>query len=154
MGTLWLVCDASGSMIEGGKRLAVRGLVRAIEQALRLGYAANTDLKLVAWSSDVKVLSWSTDDEVPFELFQCRGSATAEPLAEFMDARSADRFIILTDGFLSGSSPAALKRWTTQRNQNTLRILKVGTDANPKLQGPEVFEAEDLFAAIDGWLGT
>ena len=39
MSSVWLVCDTSGSMIEGGKRLIMRGLVRQVEQFHRLGYA-------------------------------------------------------------------------------------------------------------------
>ena len=40
MSTLWLICDVSGSMLEAGKRLVVRGLVRQGEQYVRLGDAA------------------------------------------------------------------------------------------------------------------
>lgn len=46
MGTVWLVCDTSGSMVEGGKRLIMRGLVRQVEQFLRLGYGAKRDLRV------------------------------------------------------------------------------------------------------------
>ncbi len=35
---------------------------------------------------------------------------------------------------------------------DALRIVKVGADANPKLGGGDVFEVEDFFAAMEGWL--
>ena len=50
MGAIWLVCDTSGSMIEGGKRLIVRGLVRQVEQFFRLGYGRTRKLQLVLWA--------------------------------------------------------------------------------------------------------
>jgi hypothetical protein len=34
---------------------------------------------------------------------------------------------------------------------DTLRIIKIGTDANPQLKGTDVFSSEELFAALDGW---
>ncbi len=59
MGTVWLVCDTSGSMLEGGKRLIVRGLVRQVEQFLRLGYGPKKDLKLVLWNDEAASQTWN-----------------------------------------------------------------------------------------------
>lgn len=151
MTTLWLICDASGSMVEGGKRLIVRGLVREVEQYIRLGYGAVTEIKLVVWKTDAKSIAWSPGDEVPLDLFDCKNSVDANPLAALIGNPSADRLLILTDGFWSDESRAAIKLWNEKLGKNALRIIKVGSDANPRLKGTETFEAEEFFAAMDGW---
>ena len=94
-------------------------------------------------------------DEVPVDLFDCKNSADGEVLAQLLGVQADDKFIVLTDGFWpervtsrdqsDGKKDSVLTR---------LRVIKVGADANPKLKGPEVFEAEDFFAAMDGWLDT
>jgi hypothetical protein len=153
MNTLWLVCDVSGSMLEAGKRFIVRSLVRQAEQYIRLGYGTRPDIKLVAWNNNARNLAWSPGDEVPVDLFDCRNSADGEVLAKVFGGRADDRFIILTDGFWSDESRIAVKRWKEGLGLDALRVIKVGADANSRLKGPNVFEAEDFFAAIDGWLG-
>jgi hypothetical protein len=152
MSTLWLVCDVSGSMLEAGKRLIVRSLVREVEQYIRLGYGAKPDIKLVAWNNDAKSLAWSPEDEVPVDLFDCKNSADGEVLAKLLGGRADDRFIVLTDGFWSDESRVAIERWKEGLSLDALRVIKAGADANPKLKGSDVFEAEDFFAAMNGWL--
>ena len=150
---LWLVCDASGSMIEGGKRLILRGLLRQIEQYFRLGYAPRTQLKLVTWNDAAVDVPWQPGDEIPSEVLTCRGSAEASALISTLSASAVDdRYVIMTDGFWTDEARQELKRWRERRAEDTLRVIKIGADANPKLTGPDVFEAEDLFAALEGWL--
>lgn len=152
MNSVWLVCDTSGSMVEGGKRLIMRGLVRQVEQFLRLGYGPKKDLKLVLWNDEATSPTWNPGDEVPGELLNCQGSAEGDALVQFLGTSSGAKVLILTDGFWPEASRDAIKRWKAGANPNALRIVKVGADANPKLKGPDVFEAEDFFAAMDGWL--
>ena len=150
---LWLVCDASGSMIEGGKRLILRGLLRQIEQYFRLGYAPRIQLKLVAWNDAAVDVPWQPGDEIPSEVLNCRGSAEASALISTLSASAVgDRYVIITDGFWTDDARQELKRWRESRTEDALRVIKIGADANPKLTGPDVFEAEDLFAALEGWL--
>jgi hypothetical protein len=138
-------------MLEGGKRLIVRGLVREIEQYFRLGYAAKTDLKLVAWSDEAVTLAWFPGEEVPTNLIECRNSANGEALIRLISGKVDDRFVVFTDGFWADESRSAIRYWKDNLGRDALRIVKVGADANPKLKGSDVFEAEDLFAALDGW---
>lgn len=153
MNTLWLICDVSGSMLEAGKRLVVRGLVRQVEQYVRFGYAAEIDLKLVAWHTDATVIPWAPGDEVPPHIFECGGSADGAAFVRlFSGPRSRDKFLLFTDGFWSEQSRVAIKQWKSERDPNDLRIITIGADANPKLKGPDVFESEGFFAAMDGWL--
>lgn len=152
MNSVWLVCDTSGSMVEGGKRLIMRGLVRQVEQFLRLGYGPKKDLKLVLWNDEATSPTWNPGDEVPGELLNCQGSVEGDALAQFLGTSSGAKVLILTDGFWPEASRDAVKRWKAEATPNALRIVKVGADANPKLKGPDVFEAEDFFAAMDGWL--
>jgi hypothetical protein len=152
MGTVWLVCDTSGSMIEGGKRLIMRGLVRQVEQFLRLGYGPKQDLKLVLWNDVATSPAWNPSDEVPHELMDCKGSAVGDALVQFLGTFSGGKILILTDGFWPEASRDAIKRWKAGATPDAVRIVKVGADANPRLKGSDVFEAEDFIAAMDGWL--
>lgn len=153
MNTLWLICDVSGSMLEAGKRLVARGLVRQVEQCVRLGYAAETDLKLVAWHAEATVILWAPEEEAPPQIFECRGSADGAALARLLSSLGpGNKFVLLTDGFWSVNTRNAIKQWKAELDPNALRVIKIGADANPKLKGADVFESEAFFAAIDGWL--
>lgn len=152
MGTMWVVCDTSGSMLEGGKRLIMRGLVRQVEQFLRLGYGPQKDLKLALWNEEVTTPAWSPNDEVPEELLDCKGSTEGEVLVRFLSSQAASTVLLLTDGFWSEGSRSAIKRWKDSLGPDSLRVIKVGADANPKLNGDEVFDSEDFFSAMGGWL--
>lgn len=150
--TVWLVCDTSGSMIEGGKRFIMRGLVRQFEQYLRFGYATNVDLRLVALRDHATQLSWHPGDEVPGELLECRGSLEAAELVALLGEDEADRYLLLTDGFWPDDPRKHLNQWRDALPAEALRIVKVGADSNPKLIGGGVFEAEQFYEAMDGWL--
>lgn len=151
---LWLVCDASGSMVEGGKRFIVRGLVREVEQYFRLGYAPRSELKLVSWQDRAVLLPWQPGDEVPAEQLECKGSGNAEALIRLVGATVGDRYVILSDGYWADKTRRELKRWSEGLSGDALRIIRIGADANPKLTGTDVFESEDVLAAMDGWLAA
>lgn len=150
---LWLICDASGSMVEGGKRFVVRGLVREVEQFIRLGHAPRTDLRLVLWRDRVVQLPWQPGDEVPIAQLKCEGSGNAA-VTQILGATAGDRYVIFSDGYWTDEARRELKCWRESLTDDALRVIKVGADANPKLAGPGVFESEDFFAAMDGWLGA
>lgn len=148
---LHLICDISGSVAEGGKRLIARGVVRATEQYFRLGYGA-ADLKLVMWSKEARVVDWIPDKEVPTEMLVCERAANAEALISLLGEQPDGKVLLITDGFWSQDDEKALKRWKKSLQQDTLRVIKIGADANPQMKGADMFAAEDLFAALDGWL--
>jgi hypothetical protein len=151
MGVLWLVCDVSGSMLEAGKRFIVSGLVREIEQFVRLGYGGDRDVELITWNDVVTRVEWSVEDEVPTALLECHSSSDATALITFLEEEVGedDRVAVMTDGFWDEESRNAIDR---SRGRGGLRIFKIGADANPRLTGVEVFQVEDFFAAVDGWL--
>lgn len=151
-GSLWVVCDASGSMAESGKNLIMRGLVRAIEQYFRLGYAARAQLRLFWWGDYAVPLDWHPNTEVPEALFANQGSANGESLGQLLTGASNARVLVLTDGYWTETSRNAMKDVRAALCPDALRYIKVGADANPRLQGPDVFVAEDLFEALDRWL--
>lgn len=152
MGAIWLVCDTSGSMIEGGKRLIVRGLVRQVEQFFRLGYGRTRKLQLVLWADQATAQRWDPREEVPRELLECKGSAQGEPLVQLLGTSRDAKFLIITDGFWSDESHQVVKEWKNHLSYDAVRVLRVGADANPRLKGDDVFEAEDFFSAMDGWM--
>ncbi len=150
-GILYLVCDTSGSMAEGGKCMLTRGIVRAIEQYVRLG-CGTAEIKLVRWDTVAALVEWNPNDEFPEEFLQCGGSANAAALRELLRTESNGKILLLTDGWWSNDDAFALKKWKRTMPSDTLRILKIGADANPSLKGCDVFSAEEIFAALDGWL--
>lgn len=149
---LILIVDTSGSMSEGGKRLVARGLARATEQFIRLGYGS-ADLKLVAWNRGARVVEWDPNQEFPPEMLVSEGAANAESLISHLGERPEGKILLITDGFWSQANAKALKRWKERLQLDTLRVIKVGADANPQLRGADIYTAEDLFAALDGWIG-
>lgn len=147
---IYLVWDTSGSMGEWGKLLIARGVARAVEQYLRLGYG-RAHLKLVAWCNEARVFDWRSDQEFPPELLVSEGAANAKALVSLFGAEPGGKVLLLTDGFWSHEDSRDLKRWKQDLQPDTLRVIKIGADANPQLKGKDVFAAEDLFAALDGW---
>ena len=63
-----------------------------------------------------------------------------------------DKVMLITDGLWARDDTKALKRWKDSLPPDTLRVIKIGADANPQLKGADVFIAEDVLAALDGWL--
>ena len=151
MNNLWVVCDVSGSMLEGGKRFIARGLLHQIGQFVRLGYISDFNVRIATWGNELKVLEWSLTDEVPAEILNCRGSACGDALAQIKSESDSDRILILSDGFWSDRTRMAVRAWRSELGKTAVRAIRIGADANPKFIGPEVFEAEDFFLAIDGW---
>ncbi len=149
--TLYLVCDISGSMLEGGKRLIARGVACTVEQYIRLEYG-HENISLVAWSKEAQSVEWMQGEEFPSEMLNCKGSANAAALLSFLSKQPHDKVLFITDGYWSKSDVKALKSWGESLKKDTLRFVKVGADANPQLKGANVFAAEDVFAALDGWL--
>ena len=148
---LWLVWDASGSVVENGKCFIARSVARMAEQYCRLGYGC-ADLKLVAWNNEARVVDWIPDQEFPPEMVVCESAAHAKALISLLGAQPDGKVLLITDGFWSQDDAKALKRWKESLQQGTLRVIKIGADTHPQLKGADVFAAEDLFAALDGWL--
>lgn len=122
-----------------------------MEQYLRLGYGS-ADLKLIAWGDDAHIGDWLPDQEFPPELLEPKGSANATALTSLLKSGPGGKVLLLTDGFWSREDEKEVQRWKQTLPLDTVRIIKIGTGANPRLKGNDVFAAEDLFAALDGWL--
>ena len=148
---LHLVWDTSGSMAELGKNLIARGVARAMEQYLRLGHG-RADLRLVAWGNEARVVEWQPDQEFPPEMLVLKGTANAQALIAHLEKQPTGKVVLITDGFWAQPDARALKRWKESLPPDTIRVIRVGADANPQLKGEDVFAVEELLAAVDGWL--
>ncbi len=147
---LWLVCDVSGSMSENGKPMLLRGVVRLVEQCIRFGHTA-ADLRLVAWGAAAEEVPWNPDDEVPARLLAPGGESDAGALLGFLASDPSAAVLIVTDGWWPSAEARKLRMWKRSQPPDTLRILKIGADANPQLKGPDVSGPEDIFSLFDGW---
>ena len=131
--------------------MIVRSVARAVEQYSRFAYGQAV-LNLVAWSNEARVVEWNPDEEFPSEMLICEGAASVTALINLFGEQPKDKVLIITDGFWAQDELKAMKRWRNGLQQDTLRVIKTGADTNPHLKGTDVFTAEDLFAALDGWL--
>jgi len=148
---LYIIVDRSGSMLEGGKNLIARGITRTIEQYCRLGYG-HADIKLVSWSKEAKIVDWNPNDEYPAEMLVCESNADAEALTTLLSEQLNSKFLIITDGFFPRKDMRKLRSWIQSIEEGNLRIVKIGADANPQFKGPNIFTAEDCFAALSKWI--
>ncbi len=149
---LHLVCDISGSMSDGGKPFIMRTLVTTVAQWALYGYG-HAEITLCAWGSEARrIPAWGTRCEFPVELLSCAGTANSSSLIQLLGNKPDGKVLLLTDGFWSRDDTKNLKRWKDCLPLDTLRIIKIGADANPQLKGIDVFSSEELFAALDGWL--
>ena len=146
---LYIVCDMSGSMNEScGKFLLMRGVIRAVEQFFRLGYG-HADLKTIFWNSKVNLPDWDFNNGIPAQITDCYGKANINMLRDYLALQSAGKMLILSDGWFDLND---LVKWGKALPHNTLKIIKIGSDANPLLKGEGVFSPDDLFLALDKWL--
>ena len=149
---LHLVCDNSGSIGNVDKFFTMRTVVMAIAQWVLLGYA-RAEIRLCGWASETRHFpDWSTKDEFPAELLSSCGTTNGHALIQWLGEVPDGKVLVLTDGFWPQDESKVLKRWKECLPSDTLRVIKIGADANPQLKGVDVFAAEDLFAALDGWL--
>jgi hypothetical protein len=148
-----LVWDTSGSLVELGKAWIACGVARTLEQYIRLGYFS-ADLSLIAWGREARSLDWTPDQEFPLELMASKGPVDAKALFSLLREQAApdEKILLLTDGFWPPADTKEIKLWRESNLPDNRRIIKIGADSNPQLKGKDVFAAEDLFAALDGWL--
>lgn len=149
---LHLICDNSGSMMEGGKALAMRTLVMTVAQWVRLE-EATTQIKLYSWASEIQAFpNWSDKDEFPVELLSGSGRCMGKALIQTLEESPDGKILILTDGFWPLLDARALNRWKESLTADKLRFIKIGADPHLQLKGADVFSSEELFASLDGWL--
>ncbi len=150
--TLHLACDISGSMVDDGKPFIMRTVVMAIAQWVQLGYGG-VEIRLYSCASEAHdFLDWSAKDEFPAELLSCDGFSNWEALIQLLGEKPDGKVLLFTDGFWPKEGAKILRRWKECLPLDTLRIIKIGADANPQLKGTDVFAVEDFFTALDGWL--
>ncbi|WHV79584.1 VWA domain-containing protein [Pseudomonas aeruginosa] len=149
--TLFLVCDTSGSMSEGGKPFITRTAVMTIAQWIYL-MGGQEQIRLCAWGSEAVFSDWTMNDDYPEHMLVCSGTSSATALTRLLGDSPDGTVLLLTDGFWSSTETRHLKQWRAGLPYDSVRFIKIGADANPQLKGPDVFLAEDLFAALNGWL--
>jgi hypothetical protein len=143
-----IICDLSGSMVEGGKRFIMRNLVRSIDQYFRLGFGNASAIRLIAWGNEAKEIDWKPAQDVPDCILACKGSAEAEPLLKMFGGQSEESYALITDGYWSSRTRKAIRQWRDSLPVGILTVIKTGSDANPLLKGENTYSSEDLFAAL------
>ncbi len=138
-------------MSDGGKPFIMRTLVTSVAQWAWYGYG-HAEITLWGWATEARhIPNWGTRCEFPAELICCEGTANSASLIQLLGNKLEDKVLLLSDGFWSREDTKNLKQWKDCLPLDTLRIIKIGADANPHLKGTDVFSSEELFAALDGW---
>lgn len=149
---LHLICDNSGSMIEGGKAFAMRNTVITIAQWFRME-SEQTPIRLYRWAAEIQALpDWSNKDEFPVELLSGGGKCSGQSLIQMLGRSPDGKILILTDALWSLQETRVLQRWQESLPADTLRFIKIGADTHSQLKWANIFTAEELFAALDGLL--
>ena len=91
-------------------------------------------------------------DDYPEHMLVCRGTSSVTALTRLLGDSPDGKILLLTDGFWPSTEARHLKQWRARLPYDSVRVIKIGADANPQLKGPDVFLTEDLFAALDEWL--
>ena len=148
---LYIVCDASASMLNGGKPLLVRGIARTVEQYVRLGYGS-AEIKLAFWNVETRLVDWNPDDEFPIALLEsAEGSSDVASLTEWFSALQNGKILLLTDCCWSNDDVQKFKLWKSKLPPDTLRVIKIGSDATLYWKDDEFFSTDEIFLALDNW---
>ena len=148
---LFIVCDASASMTEGGKLLLMRGIVCTIEQSVRFGYA-DVKIKLVKLNTASEIIEWNPDDEYPGELLDCEGNVDITSLSKLLGSKPDGKILVLTDCCWSKEDNDRLRLWKSKLPPNTIRIIKIGDDYTQLRKSDDIFPSDEIFLALDNWL--
>lgn len=150
--TLYVVCDVSGSMGEDGRPFLMRTVVTAIAQWIQLGYG-RAQIQLCRWAAEATVLpDWDARQDYPPDLLVCQGRSNANALVQLFGEKPDGKILVLSDGFWSRAESKVFMQWKDRLPADTVRLIKTGSETSPLLKGVNVFAAEDVFAALDGWL--
>lgn len=149
MNELQIIVDSSGSMKETAKLYILRNVLHEIEQFKRLKIA-DFEFKIFAVNSELKEIAWNVDEEFDISSIHCAKSFDATLLNKLPQVENA-RYLILSDGCWSGPRNTSLRSWISRQAKNCVRILKIGADYTERFETCKVFEAENIFAALDSW---
>lgn len=147
-----IIIDTSGSMVESGKRLIARGIVRQIEQYIHLGYSS-MNLQLFSANDKITPIEWNTSEEYPEMLFNCFGSFNPIGLLDFIKLEDA-LSLIVSDCSWTGKTKWKFLHKLNDLPNDVLRIIKVGAEQTTSIKSVKVFESEDILLALEGWIGT
>lgn len=147
-----IIVDTSGSMVESGKRLIARGVVRQVEQYIRLGYST-INMQLFYVGNKITPIEWNTNDEYPEVLLSCSGSFDLDLLTDFIKSDEA-LYLIVSDCSWPGRAVKKFLRGVDELPTDTVRVIKVGAEQSPTIKNIRVFESEDTLLALEGWIGA
>lgn len=131
--------------------MLTRGIARAVEQYIRLGYGS-ADITLVLWNDNVAVVEWNPDEEFPEALFNCNGSLKLAELYNKLGSKPDGKVLIITDGSWSQEDIHFFRKWKREAPTGAIRIIKIGSETNRLWKKDELFSADDFFSVFDSWL--
>lgn len=155
---LWVVCDTSGSMSEGGKRMLLRNLITYLHQVVRMcpALAPTWSLRVIAWGEAAEVVEME-GEILPF---RCVGKASVDSLTNLLTTHLANvsqpRLLLMSDGQWHLDELARLVQWRRSMSNVLVRVIATGYDANVQylrqLAGASaVFNPEEIVAALHSW---
>ena len=146
---LYVAIDISGSMLEEGKQLIARELLRTIRQYI---YYKKLSVKIdyLTVGNHVNKVLWEDDSIYPEEFFNIEKELNIRSLIEyFKDTDLSDSIIfVITDGFFSNKDEQIIRKWENQQ-KDKICFIKINSSSSSSLNKYSVYEVEDIFKAID-----
>jgi len=139
-----IVFDNSGSMAEYGKPFLLANLLRYIRQVISQN---SLDSQLYSASEQIIEIDWS-DNEKDIELPVIGKSLTTENLITFLNKKTTEKVLLLTDGYLEMTSTQV----HNLQQYSNLIIVALGGDAHCKnltrIKG-FLFVASEISSALE-----
>ena len=156
---LWVVCDTSGSMSEGGKRMILRNLITYLHQVVRMcpELALTGSLRVVAWGNAADVVEFEEGEILPFS---CVGKASVDSLANLLTAHLANvsqpRLLLISDGHWPLDELERLVQWRRSMPHVSVRVIAAGYEASVHhlrqfVDASAIFKPEEIVAAVQSW---
>ena len=144
-----IVCDTSGSMLEGGKRYISRNMVRATVQYLTQYCNYKQAINLVVWGKKANIKKLSLNKDVPESVLDCSGLANVESLVDLLRKKCDESLIIIvSDCYWSEKDWQSISEIVNSNKVKNFAIIKTGEDANPRFSEEGFFGSDSIIEAL------
>jgi len=148
---LWQIIDTSGSITESGKLMIVRETLRTISQYTRYN-RLDIEHKYLLAGETVDEIDVSIKESYPDVFFKLGQKINVPKLIEKLTPLEG-YFLFFTDGSWGHTIVSSLKKWQEQLPAGSFKVIQLVPGTIRIRRDFETFLAEDVFAALDPWIG-
>lgn len=144
---LCILCDASGSLREGGKRFALLTTLRTIEQYFWVR-DVSPEVSLFAVNDEPLSADWSDFRHL---LDDPKGSFALKKALSHPAVQTADRLLILSDCCWGSDQRRAFRNLKLTRGSDFARAVVIGAEADKQCREPDFVTAENILGHLEEW---